>query len=84
MSEGAAPETNLQNRVTGLELQLEELVEQQKRATVQGRTEDAEALGRQIAGVQDELAAAAERLAAEGPTPEIDAEQVHEADLEAL
>ena len=47
-------------RAMGVELQLEELVEQRKRALVQGRADDARSLGREIAALQDELAALSE------------------------
>jgi hypothetical protein len=48
----------------GLELQLIEAVEQHERAVRQGRDADARALDREIADLQAELAATAERLAA--------------------
>ena len=48
----------------GLELQLIEAVEQHERAVRQGRDDDARALDREIAELQAELAATAERLAA--------------------
>ena len=48
----------------GLELQLIEAVEQHERAERQGRDDDARALEREIAELQAELAATAERLAA--------------------
>jgi hypothetical protein len=48
----------------GLELQLIEAVEQHERAVRQGRDSDARALDREIADLQAELAATAERLAA--------------------
>jgi hypothetical protein len=54
----------------GLELQIEELIEQQKRAVMQERTEDARRLGQEVAGLQTELAATAERVADLGPVPE--------------
>ena len=47
----------------GLELQIEELVEQQRRAELQGRTEDAQRLGAEISALQLELADTAERAA---------------------
>ena len=40
----------------GLELQIEELVEQRQRALVQHRSEDADRLLVQVMGLQDELA----------------------------
>jgi hypothetical protein len=48
----------------GLELQLIEAVEQHERARRQGRAADADALASEIAQLQAELAATAERLAA--------------------
>ena len=48
----------------GLELQLIEAVEQHERAVRQGRDADARVLDREIAELQAELAATAERLAA--------------------
>jgi hypothetical protein len=45
----------------GLELQIEELVEQRERARVQHRPEDEAALSDQIVALQAELAEAAER-----------------------
>jgi len=51
----------------GLELQLEELIEQQRRAVVQGRSGDAERLAQEVAALQLELASTAEKLADEGP-----------------
>ncbi len=46
----------------GLELQLEELLEQQQRARVQGRGSDADRLQVEIEQLQSELAATAEML----------------------
>jgi hypothetical protein len=48
----------------GLELQLIEAVEQHERAVRQGRDEDAVTLEREIAALQAELAATAERISA--------------------
>jgi hypothetical protein len=48
------------NRALGLELQIEELVEQRERALVQHRAEDAAALDADIAALYDELAEVAE------------------------
>ena len=48
----------------GLELQLIEAVEQHERAERQGRADDARALEAEIAELQAELAATAERLVA--------------------
>ena len=60
----------LEDHLVGLELQLVELVEQRQRAEVQHRPGDAARLDREIAGVQQELAATAEAavLAEESPT----------------
>jgi hypothetical protein len=54
----------------GLELQLEEAIEQQERARVQGREEDAQRLGLEVNELQSELAATAERAVLEDPQPE--------------
>ncbi len=54
----------------GLELQLEELIEQRARAIVQERTEDAKRLEVEVSAVQAELAATAERVAQDDPRPE--------------
>lgn len=54
----------------GLELQLEELLEQQRRAAVQGRTGDADRLQAEIEQLQSELAATSELLAFDPPVPE--------------
>jgi hypothetical protein len=51
----------------GLELQLEELVEQRTRAEVQHRPEDARTLQVQIDALTDELGGIGERIAEEGP-----------------
>ncbi len=53
----------LEDHATGLELQLIELVEQQERALVQHREEDAARLQREIDALRSELAATAEQLA---------------------
>ena len=55
----------LEDHVVGLELQLVELVEQQHRAEVQHRPEDAAKLEPAIAAVQQELAVTAEVLSSE-------------------
>jgi hypothetical protein len=55
----------------GLELQLVELEEQRRRAEVQGRSEDAAAIAREIDAVQVELAATAERLAGLAPSASV-------------
>jgi hypothetical protein len=52
----------LEDHLVGLELQLVELVESRQRAEVQGRTEDAQRLEREIADLQAELAATAEAV----------------------
>jgi predicted nucleic acid-binding Zn-ribbon protein len=52
----------LEDHLVGLELQLVELVESQQRAEVQGRTEDAARLQKEIAALQAELAATAEHI----------------------
>ncbi len=57
----------LEDHLVGLELQLVELVENRKRAAVQGRIEDAKELDREIAGLQLELAASAEQLGGDEP-----------------
>ena len=51
----------------GLELQIEELIEQRRRAQVQHRDEDAQRLSLEIEGLQAELAMTAEWSAREGP-----------------
>jgi hypothetical protein len=61
--------SRLADHAMGLELQLEELTERQRRAVVQGRHDDAARLGAEIAGLHAELAATAERLASETATP---------------
>ncbi len=52
----------LEDHVVGLELQLVELVEQEQRAEIQGRAEDAARLENEIQALQFELADTAERL----------------------
>lgn len=54
----------------GLELQLEELIEQKERARVQARLDDARRIELEIQTVQTELAATAEILATHGPDPD--------------
>jgi hypothetical protein len=54
----------------GLELQIEELTEQRQRAITQRRDGDALFLGREIAKLQAELAATAEVVATQPPTPD--------------
>ena len=51
----------------GLELQLEELIEQRERARVQGRPEDAAPLEGEISALQSELASTADLTVREGP-----------------
>lgn len=65
----------------GLELQLEELIEQQRRAVVQGRTDDAERLAHEVAALQLELASTAERLAETGVQPDPPPELLNPEDL---
>lgn len=54
----------------GLELQIEELTEQRKRALTQHRDTDAVFLGREIAQLQSELALTAEVVATQPPVPD--------------
>jgi hypothetical protein len=51
----------------GLELQLDELIEQRERARVQGRPADAARLEGEISALQAELALTAELAVTEGP-----------------
>ena len=62
----------------GLELQLEELFEQQRRAMVQGRGPDAEQLQSEIEQLQSELAATSELVVREPRPP--DSPQMHDAE----
>jgi hypothetical protein len=62
----------LEDHVVGLELQLVELVERRERASVQGLADEAEAISREIEGLQTELIVAAEALAADNPAPHAD------------
>ena len=55
----------------GLELELVELVEQRRRAEVQGRPDAAAELQRRIDGVQLELATVAEDIARATPAPPV-------------
>lgn len=55
----------------GLELELVELVEQRRRAEVQGRSEDATDLQRRIDAVQLELATGAEHMTHRLPAPTV-------------
>ena len=59
----------LEDHLVGLELQLVELVENKQRATVQGRTNEAQDLDRQIDGLQLELATTAEQISEEEHDP---------------
>lgn len=59
----AMTDPRLADHEMGLELQIVELVEQRERATVQGRRDDAEAIQREIDGLQLEMARTAEALA---------------------
>lgn len=54
----------------GLELQIEELVEQRERARVQGRSNDVAAIGKEISALQLELAEAVERATIAGARPD--------------
>ena len=54
----------------GLELQLEELIEQRERARVQRRSEEVARLDGEISSVQSELAVTAELAAEEGSRPD--------------
>lgn len=54
----------------GLELQIEELMEQAQRAEVQGRDDDAQRLSLEVDALQAELAATADRAALEDPSPD--------------
>jgi hypothetical protein len=56
-------ESLLRDTLCGIELQLIEVVEQQKRCEVQGRDDDAAALQPEIDGYHNELAAIAETVA---------------------
>jgi hypothetical protein len=63
----------------GLELQIEELIEQRERARVQGRVEDARHLAVEIGALQAELASTAEQAAVLGNQDEPEPE-LHDAD----
>lgn len=69
----------LEDHLVGLELQLVELVEQKQRAEVQGRTDDAARLEREIGELQTELAATAEAIS----QAEMEADPEPHADLAA-
>lgn len=57
----------LEDHVTGLELQIVELVEQRERARVQGRDLEVRRLQAEIDTLQAELARTAEQIASEEP-----------------
>lgn len=59
----------LEDRAMGLELQLEELVERQKRADQQGFAAESGRLQSEISSLQAELVSTAERIASEEPAP---------------
>ncbi|MEA2686287.1 MAG: hypothetical protein QOE93_1482 [Actinomycetota bacterium] len=63
---------HLEDHVVGLELQLVELVERRERATVQGLTDEADAISTEIDELQTELIVSAETLATEHPAPHAD------------
>ena len=68
MAEGYArgmADPRLEDHAVGVELQLTELTEELERARVQGRTERMGELERDLAGLRDDLAATAERIADE-------------------
>lgn len=64
----------LEDHLVGVELQVVELVEQRERAEVQGRTEDAARIQREIDALYAEMART---------TEQITAEQHHEAHINA-
>ena len=66
----------------GLELQLEELLEQQKRAVVQNRNDDADRLQTEIEQLQAELAATAEMVS--GGELQEETPQLHDEDKLAI
>ncbi len=68
----------------GLELQLEELIEQRERARVQGRMEDARDLGFEIGALQAELASTAEQAAVQGDGQDGAEPELHDADKLAI
>lgn len=57
------------DHAVGLELQIEELVEQRTRAQVQGRPQDAGSIDAEIAGLYTELADTVERAASSSQPP---------------
>ena len=69
----------LEDHAVGVELQLNELVEKRARATVQGRTDRAAELTREIEVLQQELATTAEQIVTEQfEAPEIAGDDVSE------
>jgi len=58
----------LENHALGIELQIVELVEQQERAVVQERHEDAARIQREIDALQQEMSLTAEVIAGEADT----------------
>lgn len=62
----------------GLELQIEELMEERTRAQVQGRSAEVTRLDGEIAQLQAELATTAEEIAKEGPGP-VEGPELHNA-----
>ncbi len=55
----------LEDHAVGIELQIVELVERMERARVQGETDEADRLRREIDGLQVELARTAEKITGE-------------------
>lgn len=55
----------LEDHAVGIELQIVELVERMERARVQGESEEADRLQREIDGLQAELARTAEKIIGE-------------------
>jgi uncharacterized membrane protein len=72
----------LEDHAVGVELQMVELVEQQQRAIVQERHDDAARIQREIDALRDEMTRTAEKIAqSDAETPEFhDVEQVEESD----
>jgi hypothetical protein len=61
----------LEDHAVGVELQIVELVEQQERAVVQGRHEDAARIQAEISVLREEMARTAEKIArGDAGTPE--------------
>jgi hypothetical protein len=63
------PDPRLEDRAMGLELQIEELVERQKRALGQGLVAEAARLQTEINALQAELVTTAEQVASEVAPP---------------